>query len=499
MSWEMASPNTATVLAAMSPDSVRILWQDTMDTFAQNADFWSKFEGPGKDNAITVINDTSVGKGLKFRVTSMAGFYNKGKSGDGTFDDTDDFAKIVINSNEVDADYVRNATSTTERTDEFMGMRNEISSGAVRELGKWMGRELSARTGMTFMLKGGADNLLYGGGKPTEATLVAADGLSYDDVLLMGEVLKPLGGRPAEIGTVNGSPVYKYNVVGTVPGLFSLKQDSDYQQVLREAAPREKVDANPLFTGGYVDLDGHRITEMNPIDGDGYSVVGSEFNAKAYLGEAIAAGTTAFAIKGGGSAAAAAITNIEYFKFFPNFAFEFLPADIHTPGATVQYLLIVNPKNATVDPGKVGMYAYTTGNNGNQITITARLGASNAGIKVSTLGGVTWNSGVWLAGAAGFAGHTDAHPIGSTIILCNALGQPIGDTIMFGAMAMLRGYGKYRNKRMNWDLEGGFQTRNFIVSVFGQALRKNVNNKYPGYVRLRHAISYPQLGLPVVV
>jgi hypothetical protein len=93
---------------------------------------------------------------------------------------------------------------------------------------------------------------------------------------------------------------------------------------------------------------------------------------------------------------------------------------------------------------------------------------------------------------------TAHHPIGSTVVLCNAKGVPIGDTIMMGAMCMLRGYGKFRNKRTQWNVDGDFETRKYIMTVFGQQLRKNVNNKYPGYVRLRHAISYPELGLPTV-
>jgi hypothetical protein len=69
---------------------------------------------------------------------------------------------------------------------------------------------------------------------------------------------------------------------------------------------------------------------------------------------------------------------------------------------------------------------------------------------------------------------------------------------MMGGMAMLRGYGQFRNSRTQWDVDGGFETRSYIKTVFGQQLRKNVNGKYPGYVRLRHAISYPELGLPTV-
>lgn len=491
--YESGSPNTGTTIAAQSDASIRILWQKTVDLFDQNEDFWGKFEGNSKDSPIRVINDTAVDKGLKFRITSRAGYYGRGKSGDGLFDEQADFETDVINSNELTADYLRNATSATLRTDEFMGMQGELVDGQAEELGKWMGREKSARLGMTLVLKGGGKNLLHPTGRTSEDAILTADGLSYDEIMFMGQVLKPMGGRPCEVGTINGSPVYKYCVVGTTPGLFSLKQDSDYKQIVREAAPREKMDANALFTGGYTDLDGHRIVEYNPIDPDGYAWSGSWFNPKAFLGAAITAGTAAFTLYGGGSAAAAAVTTIDYFRFFPNFAFEFTPADIQTADTTTQrYLLIINPRNATTDPGKIGMYGYKV-NGGNTITINQRLASvQNGPVALATVGDVTYDSGVW----SGY--HTMTHPIGSTIVLCNSKGVPIGDTVMFGANFALRGYGKYRNKRTQWNVDGDFETRKYIMTVFGQALRKNVNGDYPGYVRLRHALSYPELGLPEV-
>lgn len=496
MSWEIGTPNTGTALAAQSSDSVRILWQKTVDVFEQLEDFFMQFEGNNKDSPIFVINDTSADKGLKFRVTSTAGFYGRGKSGDALFVDQDDFEKQVINSNELQADYLRNGTSYTRRADEYMGLQGELIATVPDELGKWMGREKTARIGMMFRLQGDASNQLISGGKTAESALLTADGLTYNDILFMGQALKPMGGRPAEIGTVRGSPVYKYILAGTTPGLFSLKQDDDYKQILRDAAPREKMDENPLFTGGYTDLDGHRIVEMNPVDPDGYAWSGSPFNAKAFLGEAITAGTSTFAIKGGGSAAAAAITNIDYFRFFPNYAFEFTPDNIYVPGSTTQYLLVVAPRGtASVSnpyPGRAAMYSYTTGNNGNQITIVNRLGPANAGAMVSTLGDVVWNTGVWASH------HTETCPIGSTVVLCNAKGVPIGQTVMMGAMAALRGYGMYRNQRDEWKVDGNFETRVYITTVFGQKLRKNVNNKYPGYVIITSAISYPELGLPTV-
>lgn len=493
MSWQLGSPNTGTTLSAMSPESVRILWQKTVDMFEQTEDFFSQFEGTSRTSAVRVINDTSVGKGLKFRITSRAGYYGPGKSGDALFNNSSDFETDVINNMEVDADYLRNATSITQRADEFLGMQGELASGQAEELGKWMGREKSARLAMTLRLKGGAENLLYAGGKATEGDLVSADGLSYSDILYMGQALKPLGGMPASVGTVRGVEILKYLVVGVTPGLFSLKQDDDYQRMLREAAPREKWDENPLFQGGYAELDGHSIREYNPIDHDGYGPVGSWFSPKAFLGGAITPGTAAINVLGGGSAAAAALTTIQYFRYFSNYAFEFLPNDVYVPGSDQKYFLIVNPKNAATDPGKIGMYGYTTGNDGNKITINLRLAAvQNGPVAMRTVGNVTWNSGVW-AGK-----HTDTHPIGATIIQCNANGVPIGDTVMLGANAVVRGYGSMRNQRSQWVVDGGFETRKYITSVFGQALRKNVINRYPGYIRLRHAINYPELGLPAV-
>lgn len=478
----------------MDASSVRILWQKAIDIAEQTEDFLQQFEGSSKDSPIFVINDTSAGKGLKLRVTVRAGYYGPGKTGDDLFNANTDYEQDLINHYEVDLDYLRNATTINQRTDEYMGMQGELNSGQVEELGKWMGREKTARAFMSFRLKGGAQNLIFSNRKTID-TLVSADGLTYNDILYMGQALKPLGGTPASVATVRGVPVRKYIVIGATPGLFSLKQDSDYKLIVKDAMPREKWDENPLFQGGYAELDGHSIREFNPIDHDGYGPVGSPMNAKAFLGAAITAGTAAFTMYGGGSATAAVVTNSVYFRYFEGYAFPFIPGDTYTPVAnTTRYLLVINPSNATTDPGKFSMYSYTTGNTGNTIAITGRLGPSNAGIQVSTLGSVTWNAGVWAT-----VGHTQNNPIGATVVQCNAYGTPIGRTFMLGARAMIRGYGMWRNHRSQMLWEGDFQTRKFITSVFGQTLRTNANGVIPGYVQMVHALSYPELGIPPTV
>lgn len=490
MAYVETPPNTGTSLSAMSADDVRKLWQKAVDMAEQSGDFMGQFEGESASSPIRVKTDTSKGAGQTIRITTRAGYYGEGKSGETLFETTDDYEKTIINGYTLSVDWLRNATSYSERMEEVMGMRGEIVSGDAEELGKWMGRQKNDRMMMLFRERGGAENLLIAGSVASEASLLSAHGLDWDEIVKAQSHLEPMGGRPAKVGRVNGVDVHRYLVLGTTPGLFSLEVDSDFKQVLREAGVRG--DSNELFQGGFVDIRGNMIKKYNPIDHDGRGPVGSAWNPKAFLGGAISPGTTAIDILGGGSAAAAAETAKLYFKFFPNYAFEFISGDVLTAGTSTQYLLIVNPKNAATDPGKIGMYSYTVGNNGNKITIVNRLGSAASGARVTTLGDVTWDSGVW----SGL--HTDTHPIGATIIPCNAKGVPIGDTCLLGASAALRGYGKYRNHRTQEEVNGGFVTRRYISSVFGQALRKDTIGRAPGYVRIRHALNYAGLGLPAV-
>ena len=158
----------------------------------------------------------------------------------------------------------------------------------------------------------------------------------------------------------------------------------------------------------------------------------------------------------------------------------------------MQYFLVINAPSDPFGSG-VSMYAYTTGNNGNTITITQRLAAvQNGPVALQTVGNVTWNTGPW----AGLC--NENHSIGSTIVQCNAYGVPIGQSVMFGSGFMLRGYGSMRNQRSQWVVDGGFETRKYITSVFGQQLRQNTNGTYPGFVCMTHALSYPELGLPAI-
>lgn len=493
MSYTIASPNTGTSVSAQIQE--RNLWKKGVDIFEQSSDFFMDMEGPGVNSLVQTVTDTSKGKGQKIKFTVMSGFYDEPHMGEELFEEEDDFEELMFNEYEMEVDFLRHGVSWTDRMEEFMGMRGEIVAGLPEELGKWLGRVKTERLLMMFLHKLNAENLIYANGK-SQDTLVGADVLDWDEVIGMGVQLQRLGGRPAEVGRAGRNVIRKGVVVATTDSLYSLELDSAYKQVLRETV--NEANAKMIFDGGYTNVRGHVIRQYNPIDHDGVGAIGSPLNAKALLGTAITAGTATFDITGGGSTVAAAKTKKKYFKYFDGYAYPFLPNDILSPAGTTRYVLVVNPPNAAVDPNKIGMYSYTTGNNGNKITIAKRLGSAASGDRVTTLGDVQWNTGVW-AGK-----HTDVHPVGALILPCNAKGQVFGDSLMLYANAALRGYGKYRNLRSVEKKEGGdegtqaFIQRIFVTSVFGQCPRKDRQLRCPGVLRLRHAIQYAGVPLPVV-
>jgi hypothetical protein len=457
----------------------------------QSTDFFQKMEGTGSASPIQVETDTSKGRGQKITMSVLSGFYDEPHIDEELFDGPDDFEDVVMSDYDLQVGWARHAVRNLEPTEEIMGMRGEIASRFNVEQGKWLGRLKTEQIFQLIMLKLNTENVFYAGGKTLD-TLKSADVLAWDEVTTLGQAVKPLGGLPADIkGKNSTAPVWCNIVIPTEAAMTSLKIDPDYKTYNSNADVRGA--GNTFYSGVIRDIDGHVLNVYNPIDHDGVGAIGSPLNPKAQLGVAIAAATTAaFDVKGGGNTTAAAITKKLYFKYFPGYAYKFLGIGAHTPSAGPHYALIVNPRNAATDPGKIGMIKYTTGNNGNKITITQRLGAAISGVNHTTCGDVVWDTGVWSGK------HTAEHPVNATIIPCNSFGVPVGDTPMLLRSGILRGYGKHRGHRSQQTHEGGFIMDKFITTVFGQVIREDRLGRHPGVGRLRHALAYPELGLPTV-
>ena len=498
---DFTSNVTGTSLASMAPDAVRKLWHKGALIGEQTTDFFQQMEGRSDRSLIQAKTELGKGQGHTMTFTTMSGFYGEGKYGEALFEGPDDFESVDIDTFDLKVDFIRNAIRHTERTEEVMGMRGEIANNFNVQLGMWLGRLKSEQLFGAFQLKINLENVMYANGKTLD-TLSSADALAWDEIVTAGQAMKPLGGLPANISSGGSSePIWSYTAIATEAALLSLKLDSDYKQVLREGDVRGR--GNTIFKGGYPSIDGHTIVPYNPIDHDGIGAVGSFLNPKAFLGVAVAADGTGAAldILGGGNATDAVKTAKLYFKYFSGYAYKFVDTGAFSAsdyalsaGATLdaeeKYFLIYNLTGA--DAGKSGMYAYTTGNNGNKITVTKRLAVGTTGINETTIGSVTWDTGVWSGK------HTSAHPEGSLIIPCNAKGVPIGDTLFLGRGAALRGYGKHRAERAQDDHNGGFVMDRYIKSVFGQTIREDRKHRHPAVIRLRHAVTYPGISLPTV-
>lgn len=468
-----------------------LIWKNQVISYEKNEDFYAPIEGNGANSIVLTETATGDGHGLKVRIRVDSELSNEPHYGDQTFASDTDFERVLYGEYDLNVDVIRHAVSYNKRFAEISALRGELEDKLPAKLGRWLGRRKTEEMDMEIVNRTPDANHFYPSSK-TESQLGAADGLTWDYIMNVSSAMSNLGGVHGKLGTFNGSPIHGFALVTSHPAGTALRQDATYRQILRDAGDRGG--ANHLFKGSYPLIDGVQIIDRRVIDMDYEGAIGSVLNPKALLGTAITAGTTTFDVTGGGNATSGAITTKLFFRMFEGYAYKFASGVTLAPSASkVKYLLIRNPLNAPTDPGKFGMYSYTTGNNGNKITILQRLGSAASGARVTTLGAVTWNTGVWNGL------HTDVHPSGAEIYPCNAKGEPLGVSLLLGRGAVLRGYGMNRLKRTQAEGDMEFLKMVGIEAWFGQTIRKDRLGRAPGVAVLHHAIHYPWLGLPTIV
>jgi len=499
MAYSESGPNTGASLSAqMDP---KVLWSAGIDLAEAEEDPFMQMEGGG-DAIISTKTETSAGAGttIKFQVTSDYG--DEGKQGDEIFEDEDDFEEEIFNDFELTVDWVRHATRFTKRSGEIMGIMGELKRKIPIKLGRWLGKYKSHSMLMTMLHKTNAANHFYTAS--SQNAISAGDGLTYDEIVKGGAILKPLGGQPAVISTEGKNTIWGAVVLATDNATYGLKLDPIYRQNLQTGFTQGRD--NLLWKGGVANVDGHLVKEYVPLRGDIEGAVGSPLNPQALLGVAIngvgAGATATFDIKGGGNATSAAKTKKKYFKYFPKYAFRWRPGqgtrtadtlsatseicwDLEALGkdgttANVFYVRVTNPPNAATDPGKWCIYEVSA-NDGNKLTVSARLGATDSGIRYQTLGAVTWDA----------SKHTVSHGEGSLVTLCNSAGVSLGATLFLYRQAAYRGYGSVRNQRQEDSKNGNFVQERYIESVFGQCLREDTRGNKPAIAVIKHAIFYP--------
>ena len=468
-----------------------LIWKNQVISYEKNEDFYSVIEGKSANSMVLTDTATADGHGLKLRLRVESELSNEPHYGDQTFAQDTDFERLLFSEYDVNVDVIRHAVSWNMRFEEVSGLRGEIMNNVPAKLGRWLGRRKTEEMDMEIVYRTPSDNHFYPSSK-SESLLNKDDGLSWNYIMNVASAMSNLGGTPGKLATFNGSPVLGYALVTSHPAGTALRQEATYRQILRDAGVRGGQ--NELFKGDYPMIDGVKIVDRRIIDMDYEGAIGSVLNPKALLGMNITVGTTTFAIKGGGSIAAGNNTTKMYFRHFEGYDYKFASGVVLSSPSKVKYLMIRNPLNATTDPGKFGFYSYTTGNDGNTITIVERLGSAASGARVLSFtgvsGGVTWNTGIW-AGK-----HTDVHPPNAEIYPCNSKGEPLGVSLLLARGAVLRAYGKSRLRRTEAVGDMDFLKMVGIEAWFGQTVRKDRLGRAPGVAVLHHAIHYPWLGLP---
>jgi len=457
-------------------------------------------EGP---NALVITkSETTAGNGQQVNFRTTSGFYGEGKRGESLFTAVEDFEKNNYGEYSAYVGVYRNATSGNEFTNEEAALRDEMLTGAPEKLGMWLGRLMTETIDLRVRDKSHATSLFTANSRSFN-NIYSADILDLNNMLKVASQMSTLGGKPARVGTANGQPVNKY-VWGPVTEVAtSLKTSSDYQSLLKYS----NTGIDYMLKGEIATLDNQIVRPYEVVNHDGYGPIGSARFPMGYLGVAIAAGTAAVEIKfgpGGGTD-----TTILYAKNFLGYAYNWVPdrttevlaANPIVGGAdftTAKYVMIVNPPNSESPYVSNGMciYKYTTGNNGNKITTTERLGSATFnGTRVANFGTGSTTAALIDANGGIF---TDTHPVGATVYQCNIKGVPLAFTPCYGAGGILRPYGLFKQRRDKESKEGGFTNQVFLRSYFGTQLRYDRLSRTPGVATITHAVNLPQHILPTM-
>lgn len=459
-------------IVAQDANNQAQIWQAGARKYEDTEDIFTPMEG-GQDALIETETSLSAGVGHIINFRTKSGFHGEGKLDEEDFDDDDDFEEFLMKSDSLRVGYMRNGTTSWFLTSDEIGYGREIKSELNEELGKWLGREKTYQMCMSLIHQVG------------QGSHLEVDALTLNAITSGTAMLRPMGGSPAYLKKdQHGNDIYGLCYVTTTEGVTVLEQDDEYVDRVKHSGVRGGN--NPLFTGESVMIKGNMIKHWDVKDHDGEGAIGSPLNPKAFLGIAIAAGTGALEITGGGYAAAANKTKKHFFKFFPAMNYKFAGktqvaanAWSHMLDSGKFYVTIVNPKNAATDPGKYCIYECSA-NNGNRLTVSKRLGDVTVGTQATTVGGITWNAAL----------HTKVHAAGSLVYWSDNLAVPRGRTIGMGKGAARRGYGSFRARRFHQPIQGGQKEELFIGSVFGQRPRVDRIGRNPAVVVLTHPIKY---------
>lgn len=346
---------------------------------------------------------------------------------------------------------------------------------------------------LELLVRSNARNTVRPNNKGTRDALRTADVFSTSTVLRGQATLTSLGAKPVKLGkSTAGADIRMFTFLGTQFALEALKNSSTYLEAAYNAEVRGAQ--NSLFTGDITPWNGQAIYSWSVEDPEDLAPAGCPLVARAYLGNAVASGTSAVDIKGGGSAANAADTDVQFFGYFSNAPITGCEGQKRAAdSSTERFIAVLNHTGANA--GKV-MFASYKVNNGNKITMFKRLGAAASGDQVTTLGGITWGAGTYGGAALADSAHE-----GALVVEVNSFGVPFGYVLGLGEMAGIMGHGsidgkaaiaKRTEEHRNHDMDHAIG----LETTYGSRAFERIDGQVGGYAVVECALPIP--GFPTV-
>lgn len=457
--YTSVNAQSVAAVAAQMADPKEIAWKWSLHTQKRFNNPYDMLTGGFMGaRPIKEILDTTKQHGTRVVFTRQAALGSQGVSGNGTYVGTEE--QRVFGQYELNFGHHFFGVSEEDLAGDqtVVGMGGKFDQAAVPLLADRL--RMHDRDVLEATAIAGAHSLItvFPNFKSSVDALGTADYISHTSVQQFKLQAPAANVRSINVAKTKDQIISKHFLTGSQYALGTMMQSSSLQTLISQAGTRGSE--NELFGGQLPEWDGTKLYKFEIEDDDSDGPKGSFFAPRAYLGVAIAANNTAPVIYGGGvnagssiatarSAAASAKTNVGYFQAFPGAPYAANGRTIITQETSAnKYVMIQNMSGANVF--KFGFYTYTT-TSGNTITTTERLRASASGGAVTTLTGssITWDTAPWVASPAagsGYAGLTDAHPIGSLIVPVNAKGVYTVKSLVIGQDFMMTGYGSVNGK-----------------------------------------------------
>lgn len=492
-SYEKVNAQTLSEVLARSPEAQRVAWGELAIRNSNNySELYKYLVGPiGSGKAFIEHNDLTITAGNRVVLPLVGGARGAGVQGSGDRIGREKKLTPKDFSFKIGRWWDGFAVNSVALNETVIG--SKWDRAASQFLQRNLGIKKTDDMLMELLIRSNARNTIRPNNKGNRDALRTADVFSTSAVLRGQSTLTSLGAKPVRLGkSTAGAETRSFTFLGSQYALEALKNSSSYLEAAYHA--EQSGASNSLFTGDITPWNGNAIYQWNVEDPEDMAPAGCPLVPRAYTGTDIAAGTTAVDITGGGSASNAADTDIPYYLYFSNSPYTGCEGDKRTADtATDRYVAIYVTSGANI--GKV-MYASYRVNNGNKLTMHRRLGASAAGVQVTTLGNIAWG-----AGTLGGVQLCDSAPAGSLVVECNSFGVPFGYVLGLGEMAGIMGHGSIDGKQAiakrteehrNHDMDHAIG----LETTFGSRAFERIDGQVGGYTLIECALPLP--GFPTI-